>query len=177
MAGSGIRRRCGTRLLRSRSGGVNTIAWNRAKRTPARLETASCCRSRADRLDAVYLRAAQAYMLISMPTGTSTTFGVFQVIASLQVVWREVRTGVERRATPDAAQVRRMKAISLLDNVSSLLDKVARDKGTRGAEVLALNNILNGCCSGFGLPASTACGTLRFNPMSRFNNANDERGY
>jgi len=27
-----------------------------------------------------YLRAAQAYMLISMPTGTSTILGVFQVI-------------------------------------------------------------------------------------------------
>jgi hypothetical protein len=27
-----------------------------------------------------YLRAAQAYMLISIPTGTSTIFGVFQVI-------------------------------------------------------------------------------------------------
>jgi hypothetical protein len=27
-----------------------------------------------------YLRAAQAYMLISMPTGTSTIFGVFHVI-------------------------------------------------------------------------------------------------
>jgi hypothetical protein len=31
-----------------------------------------------------YLRAAQAYMLISMPTGTSTIFGVFQVIRELQ---------------------------------------------------------------------------------------------
>jgi hypothetical protein len=29
---------------------------------------------------ATYLRAEQAYMLISMPTGTSTIFGVFQVI-------------------------------------------------------------------------------------------------
>jgi hypothetical protein len=29
------------------------------------------------------LRAAQAYMLISMPTGTSTIFGVFQDISSL----------------------------------------------------------------------------------------------
>jgi hypothetical protein len=28
----------------------------------------------------VYLRAAQAYMLISMPTGTSTILGVFQAI-------------------------------------------------------------------------------------------------
>jgi hypothetical protein len=30
------------------------------------------------------LRAAQAYILISMPTGTSTIFGVFQAIRSLQ---------------------------------------------------------------------------------------------
>jgi hypothetical protein len=40
-------------------------------------------RSRADRFNAVYLRAAQAYMLISMPTGTSAIFGVFQVIPGL----------------------------------------------------------------------------------------------
>jgi hypothetical protein len=32
------------------------------------------------RLGATYLRAAQAYMLISMPTDTSTIFGVFQLI-------------------------------------------------------------------------------------------------
>lgn len=36
-----------------------------------------------DRFDACYLRAAQAYMLISMPTGTSTIFGVFQLIRVL----------------------------------------------------------------------------------------------
>jgi hypothetical protein len=30
-----------------------------------------------------YLRAAHAYMLISMPTGTSTIFGVFQAILAL----------------------------------------------------------------------------------------------
>jgi hypothetical protein len=30
-----------------------------------------------------YLRAAQAYMLISMPTGTSTIFGAFQAIMAL----------------------------------------------------------------------------------------------
>jgi hypothetical protein len=34
------------------------------------------------RLDAIYLRAAQAYMLISMPTGTSTIFGVFQAMGA-----------------------------------------------------------------------------------------------
>jgi hypothetical protein len=49
-----------------------------------RLE-AKDCQSRADRLDEVYFRAAQAYMLISMPTGTSTIFGVFQVIRVSQV--------------------------------------------------------------------------------------------
>jgi hypothetical protein len=31
-------------------------------------------------LPLAYLRAAHAYMLISMPTGTSTIFGVFQAI-------------------------------------------------------------------------------------------------
>jgi hypothetical protein len=32
-----------------------------------------------------YLRAAQAYMLISMPTDTSTIFGVFQVIRASHI--------------------------------------------------------------------------------------------
>jgi hypothetical protein len=48
-----------------------------------RLKARPCQSSRADRFDAAYLRAAQAYMLISMPTGTSTILGVFQVIAFL----------------------------------------------------------------------------------------------
>jgi hypothetical protein len=49
-----------------------------------------------------YLRAAQAYMLISMPTGTSTIFGVFQAISDLLssgrhiAVTRNDRTGWER---------------------------------------------------------------------------------
>jgi hypothetical protein len=41
--------------------------------------------SRAGRREGTYLRAAHAYMLISMPTGTSTIFGVFHVIRELQV--------------------------------------------------------------------------------------------
>jgi hypothetical protein len=41
---------------------------------------------------AAYLRAAQAYMLISMPTGTSTIFGAFQaILALLQVKPDELR--------------------------------------------------------------------------------------
>src|ERR1700723_3295869 len=41
---------------------------------------------------AAYLRAAQAYILISMPTGTSTIFGAFQaILALLQVKSDELR--------------------------------------------------------------------------------------
>ena len=69
---------------------------------PAR--AADCCQSRADRF--VYLRAAQAYMLISMPTGSSTIFGVFQLIRVSQVVWHDVRAGFEPRSGADATQVR-----------------------------------------------------------------------
>jgi hypothetical protein len=69
---------------------------------PAR--AADCRQSRADRF--VYLRAAQAYMLISMPTGSSTIFGVFQLIRVSQVVWHDGRAGFERRSGADATQVR-----------------------------------------------------------------------
>ena len=44
-------------------------------------------------------------MLISMPTGTSTILGVFQVIASSQEIWRELHAEAEPRTTPDTAQV------------------------------------------------------------------------
>jgi hypothetical protein len=37
--------------------------------------------TRTGRREAAYLRAAQAYILISMPTGTSTIFGAFQAIS------------------------------------------------------------------------------------------------
>jgi hypothetical protein len=39
--------------------------------------------SKREAVAAAYLRAAQAYILISMPTGTSTIFGVFQAILAL----------------------------------------------------------------------------------------------
>ena len=54
----------------------------------ARPRTADAAQGRAVR--SLYLRAAQAYMLISMPTDTSTIFGVFQVIRSPRVL-RDVR--------------------------------------------------------------------------------------
>jgi len=65
--------------------------------------------SRAGRFDAYYLRAAQAYMLISMPTGTSTILGVFQVIPSSQEIRRERHAEVEPRTTPGTAQVLKIK--------------------------------------------------------------------
>jgi hypothetical protein len=42
-------------------------------------------------VEPAYLRAAQAYMLISMPTETSTIFGVFQAILALLVAPDEFR--------------------------------------------------------------------------------------
>jgi len=39
--------------------------------------------SKTQKYDDAYLRAAQAYMLISMPTDTSAIFGAFQAILSL----------------------------------------------------------------------------------------------
>jgi hypothetical protein len=42
---------------------------------------------------AAYLRAAHAYMLISMPTGTSTIFGDFQAILALLAKPDELRPG------------------------------------------------------------------------------------
>jgi hypothetical protein len=66
-------------------------------RTPATARRKNCRSSRADRFDAIYLRAAQAYMLISMPTGTSTIFGVFQVIPFSQKFLQEFLARTPRR--------------------------------------------------------------------------------
>jgi hypothetical protein len=76
--------------------------------THARLDTAMSIQP-GKRFTFVYLRAAQAYMLISMPTGTSTILGVFQVIPSSEVIRRELRAGVETRSTSDSAQVRKIE--------------------------------------------------------------------
>src|SRR3954469_18103819 len=54
-----------------------------AGKTPARLRTAFA--AGAGQIVTAYLRDAQAYMLISMPTDTSTIFGVFQVIRVSQL--------------------------------------------------------------------------------------------
>ena len=87
-----------------------------------------------------YLRAAQAYMLISMPTGTSTIFGAFQAIRGLPKVLSATSRGAKPRAASGAVQasIRLPSAsvsilrgcISLSDKTSSLLVKHAlRDTG------------------------------------------------
>jgi hypothetical protein len=58
----------------------------------------------------VYRRAAQAYMLISMPTGTSTIFGVFQLIrVSPKQCWHDIRAGIKTRLTSNTAQGRNIR--------------------------------------------------------------------
>jgi hypothetical protein len=75
-------------------------------------------------------------MLISMPTGSSTIFGVFQLIRVSQVVWHDVRAGLNLgRPRPQRKfggskpkQCTTLTAeISLLDKAISLLDKSMRN--------------------------------------------------
>ena len=81
-----------------------------------------------------YLRAAQAYMLISMPTGTSTIFGVFQLIrVSPKQCRHDFRADIKTKWRSKVAQARNqhVKGIathlalhtSLLGKRTSLLDK------------------------------------------------------
>jgi len=83
-----LQKACQRRYFRWVDRQTRSTAWltwrwagtkSRTGRLP-RLAAAGRHQSRAERFDAVYLRDAQAYMLISMPTDTSTIFGVFQVI-------------------------------------------------------------------------------------------------
>lgn len=60
------------------------------RRNTATASTASAIEAVAGRQS--YLRVAQTYMLISMPTGTSTIFGAFQAI--------RVSPGIERDIAP-----------------------------------------------------------------------------
>ena len=53
-------------------------------------------------------------MLISMPTGTSTIFGVFQVIRTSQQVWRDAHAGAEPRDLADVAQVQNSRSAQAL---------------------------------------------------------------
>ena len=65
-------------MLASRGAVAETSMRSEQPQRLPRLSTAD--RREPGRTPCNYLRAAQAYMLISMPTGTSTIFGVFQDI-------------------------------------------------------------------------------------------------
>jgi len=75
-----------------RAGAAVLTFWSDALPRP---EAKARFRSWADHPYAVYLRAAQAYILISMPTGTSIIFGAFQVIRASHGLWRDLRAGVK----------------------------------------------------------------------------------
>jgi hypothetical protein len=72
-------------------------------------------------------------MLISMPTGTSTILGVFQVIAFSQVIWRELHAGAEPKSTPDITQVRKIEGRTpiFLSWAKRLPSWTSRSKGER----------------------------------------------
>ena len=57
----------------------NLSAIGPLRRLP-QFESKDCFLNRAGHPTEAYLRAAQAYMLISMPTDTSTIFGAFQAM-------------------------------------------------------------------------------------------------
>jgi hypothetical protein len=81
---------------RIRASHVQQTVENFPSKQLARPTATGRYRSRAKPFDAFYLRAAQAYMLISMPTGTSTIFGVFQLIRGPpKQCWHDARTGIK----------------------------------------------------------------------------------
>ena len=78
----GIRTRLADSVETALRWGGNRLVVMRQSAGDAFASKLEAC-SRASRQWRSYLRAAQAYMLISMPTCTSTIFGVFQVIRVL----------------------------------------------------------------------------------------------
>jgi hypothetical protein len=54
-------------------------------------------------------------MLISMPTSTSTIFGVFQVIGVSQALLRRVHAGVKGKAAPEVTQAFRINIVRCSD--------------------------------------------------------------
>jgi hypothetical protein len=77
-------------MIRPPASQIDTQTHNIVRRTlrnpskGAQRSAAACVRSvEVGVSPSAYLRAAQAYMLISMPTGTSTILGVFQAILAL----------------------------------------------------------------------------------------------
>src|ERR1700687_5139226 len=87
---SGSERLQQVRLPRRRCADCSCTVGSSSRRCAARILKQQVASGAGHHLDAVYLRTAQAYMLISMPTGTSTIFGVFQAIRVSRVLWRDV---------------------------------------------------------------------------------------
>jgi hypothetical protein len=86
-----------------------------------------------------YLRAAQAYMLISMPTGTSTIFGVFQAISGSPFE-RDGRLSSRQkdRATPEIAQAGIRSPTMAHHRSGGRWICVAISQGKRGSRAVSL---------------------------------------
>jgi hypothetical protein len=72
----------------------NAARWTRASRHSSTIGNVSGPEVHLAKplaIAAGYFRAAHAYMLISMPTGTSTIFGAFQAILALLLIPDELR--------------------------------------------------------------------------------------
>ncbi len=83
-----------SRRLKIRNRATNAARWTPASDTIPQSGTCQARKSTCVRCEAVaaaYLRVAHAYMLISMPTGTSTIFGAFQAILALLLLPDELR--------------------------------------------------------------------------------------
>jgi hypothetical protein len=77
-------------------------------KTTRRRERAAMFSSQEHVFNATYLRAAQAYMLISIPTWTSKTFGAVQAIVLFSRFTRRVLSDETiRRSTKHRKNVRR----------------------------------------------------------------------
>jgi hypothetical protein len=89
-------------------------------------------------------------MLISMPTGTSTIFGVFQDMWVSQAVWYDSRTGAERKAVTRAMQGLARK--SILSQQTQQRDLLAR-----AVLFPALQIAIDFLSSGFGWRRKLRC--------------------
>ena len=76
-----------------------------------------------------YLRAAQAYMLISMPTGTSTIVGVFQAI------WLSFKSGTNCTLAFKVARNEKFASEIFAGNVSGTCCDANSAWGRRGRPV------------------------------------------
>ena len=94
-----------------------------------------------------YLRAAHAYILISMPTGTSTIFGVFQAILALLLnqtnsALAHKLIGNEKFASEIFCHKLAVLMLHRKKELTSLCDALSNQSGINGFRVASLGPTL-----------------------------------